>query len=117
MRRIRRRADTRVQFTARVFDRLGAEPWSARARRELELAGYRDADAVRSAHDAVLTPQESRVARRAAEGATNREIAAQLFISPRTVGHHVSHVFAKLGLSGRDELAKIDFDGGLRFTP
>ncbi|MFF2550801.1 AAA family ATPase [Nocardia sp. NPDC058058] len=119
LRRLRRRADARVQLTSArvVFDRLGAAPWSVRARRELELAGYRDADAMRSANDAVLTPQELRVARLAAEGATNREIAAQLFISPRTVGHHVSHVFAKLGLSGRDELAKIDFDGGLRFTP
>lgn len=61
-----------------------------------------------------LTAQELRVARLAAERLTNREIAAQLLISPRTVGHHLANVYPKLGIASRADLARIDFAGDLR---
>ncbi|MER6186837.1 helix-turn-helix transcriptional regulator [Streptomyces sp. NPDC001652] len=61
----------------------------------------------------MLTAQESRVARLAARGFTNREIGAQLLISPRTVGHHLANVFPKLGIVSRADLARINFGDGL----
>jgi DNA-binding NarL/FixJ family response regulator len=56
-----------------------------------------------------LTPQELQVVRLAAGGSSNREIAAQLFLSPRTVGHHLYKAYPKLGVSRRVELAKLEF--------
>ncbi|MER7435324.1 helix-turn-helix transcriptional regulator, partial [Pseudonocardia alni] len=65
-----------------------------------------------------LTAQELRVAQLAAEGLTNREIAARLLISHRTVGHHLGSVYPKLGVTSRAELARLDVAGDLRFrTP
>ncbi|MFF2551202.1 AAA family ATPase [Nocardia sp. NPDC058058] len=118
LRRTRRRGDARVRLTAarETFARLGATPWEQRADSALVLVGDRRRDPVRPSGDELLTPQELRVARLAAEGLTNREIAAQLFISPRTVGHHLSQVFAKLGLAAREDLAAIDFEHGMRLT-
>ncbi|MFC5719906.1 AAA family ATPase [Streptomyces gamaensis] len=115
LRRARRRTDARVQLAAaaETFRRLGAAPLLDRALSEQELTGQqprRDG----SGHGATLTPQELRVARLAAEGLTNREIAAQLLISPRTVGHHLSNVFPKLGIVSRAELSRVDFDNGMR---
>lgn len=76
------------------------------------LAAYRGRAA------AGLTAQELRVAQLAAEGLTNREIAARLLISHRTVGHHLGSVYPKLGVTSRAELARIDMAGDLRFrTP
>ncbi|WP_116950642.1 ATP-binding protein [Jiangella endophytica] len=112
LRRARRRADAREQLggAAEVFGRVGAAPLQARALRELELA-----DGSSTGQDtAGLTAQELRVARLAAEGLTNREIAAQLLISHRTVGHHLSNVYPKLGVTSRVELAEIDVTGDLR---
>ncbi|MCX5205518.1 AAA family ATPase [Streptomyces sp. NBC_00237] len=115
LRRARRRTDARVQLAeaADVFRRLGARPLLERALNEQELTGQQlRRDTVRD--EAALTPQELRVARLAAEGLTNREIAAHLLISPRTVGHHLSNVFPKLGIVARGELARVDFDNGMR---
>ncbi|GGM25902.1 ATP-binding protein [Micromonospora yangpuensis] len=117
LRRARRRADARSQLAAAAdtFNRLGAEPLRARALREQALTDRRSAP-----HDtgpstaAGLTAQELRVARLAADRLTNREIAAQLLISPRTVGHHLTNVYLKLGITNRAELARIDVDGDLR---
>lgn len=117
LRRARRRTDARVQLAeaAETFQRLGAAPLLQRTRTEQELTGQQlrtrtpDRDT-----SALLTAQELRVARLAAEGLTNREIGAQLLISPRTVGHHLSNVFPKLGIVSRADLARVDFEDGLR---
>ncbi|WP_233415102.1 LuxR family transcriptional regulator, partial [Streptomyces sp. N35] len=89
-----------------IFAKAGAAPWADRARTELEAAG--------EAHDpgtdsriGRLSPQEREVVRLAATGATNREIATQLFLSPRTVGHHLYRAFPKLGVSSRTELSDL----------
>jgi DNA-binding NarL/FixJ family response regulator len=55
-----------------------------------------------------LTPQELQVVRLAAAGLTNKEIAAQMYLSPRTIGHHLANVFPKLGVRRRTELAALD---------
>nr|WP_246481227.1 helix-turn-helix transcriptional regulator [Amycolatopsis umgeniensis] len=118
LRRARRRTEARAQLAeaAEVFRRLGAAPLLERSLNEEELTGRRPnrarPDGLRT--DPLLTPQELRVARLAADGLTNREIAAQLLISPRTVGHHLSSVFPKLGIAGRAELAEVDFEDGPR---
>ena len=117
LRRVRRRADARIQLAtaAEIFDRLGAEPLRVRALREQALTERPAAPrAPDPATAAGLTAQELRVARLAADGLTNREIAAQLLISPRTVGHHLANVYPKLGITSRAELARIDFTGDLR---
>ncbi|GAB2520643.1 helix-turn-helix transcriptional regulator [Nocardia heshunensis] len=118
LRRARRRADARIELTAarEIFYRLGATPWRQRTDDELALSGDRRREAPGPSGDDLLTPQELRIARLAAGGLTNREIGAQLFISPRTVGHHLSQVFPKLGLASREDLAAIDFDHGMRLT-
>ncbi|GAA3228083.1 LuxR family transcriptional regulator [Pseudonocardia petroleophila] len=115
LRRARRRADARTQLAAaaEVFDHLGAEPLRKRALREQGLA---DGPTARRGPGpaATLTVQEMRVARLAADHMTNREIAAQLLISPRTVGHHLANVYPKLGITSRGELTRIDLSGDLR---
>lgn len=115
LRRARRRADARTQLAAaaEVFDRLGAEPLRRRALREQDLA---DGPTTHRGPGpaATLTAQEMRVARLAADRMTNREIAAQLLISPRTVGHHLANDYPKLGITSRGELSRIDLSGDLR---
>jgi DNA-binding CsgD family transcriptional regulator len=112
LRRRRRRADARVQLVEAMdtFERLGASRWAERARAELRVLGERP---VAKVHDVDvlkrLTPQELQVVRLAADGSSNREIAAQLFLSPRTVGHHLYKAYPKLGVSRRVELAKLEF--------
>ncbi|MEV6864130.1 AAA family ATPase [Streptosporangium subroseum] len=110
LRRARRRADARAQLRGalEIFDRLGSELWAERARVELRATGDVPA-APRRADDplSVLTPQERQVVRLAAGGASNRDIAAQLFLSPRTVGYHLYKAFPKLGITSRAQLAAI----------
>jgi DNA-binding CsgD family transcriptional regulator len=104
------RAHLRTALT--LFDRTGAVPWAERARAELRAAGE-PAAAGAPAPDrlSLLTPQELQVVRLAASGATNRDIAAQLFISPRTVSHHLYRAFPKLGVTNRTALARLDLTG------
>ena len=91
-----------------VFDRLGAVPAARRLRRRLRAGGVRRVPrgprpASRAA-PAGLTPRQLEVARLMTTGATNAEIARHLVVSPKTAGHHVSAVLAKLGLSSRREV-------------
>jgi DNA-binding CsgD family transcriptional regulator len=105
LRRQRRRSDARVQLRT-AYDMLaamGAGAFAERARLELLATGER-ARQRRSDTQNELTPQEQQVARLAATGAMNVEIAANLFISPNTVGYHLSHVYRKLGIAGRRQL-------------
>jgi DNA-binding CsgD family transcriptional regulator len=107
LRREKRKSDARVQLRAAIeaFEALGAEPWAERARGELNATGERARKRDASTLDD-LTPQELRIARLVAAGATNRDVAAQLFVSPKTVEYHLRKVFMKLGVSSRVELAR-----------
>jgi ATP/maltotriose-dependent transcriptional regulator MalT len=87
-----------------LFDSLGFRGWSARARRELEAVGEASGES-RPATWTTLTPQEWQIAQLAAGGLTNREIGEQLLISRRTVGSHLYHLFPKLGVTARSQLA------------
>ncbi|MFI7129197.1 LuxR C-terminal-related transcriptional regulator [Nonomuraea sp. NPDC050153] len=110
LRRHRRRAEARTQLQAAMeaFDRLGAAPWSARAAAELRATGHSLPDHSRAGDPlAVLTPQELQVVRLAVTGASNRDIGAQLFLSPRTVASHLYKAFPKLGVASRAELARL----------
>ncbi|MFJ2631456.1 AAA family ATPase [Streptomyces sp. NPDC087422] len=113
LRRARRKSEARGHLRAALetFERLGARPWADRARSELGASGASvtvGQDTVRSvADEAGLTPQESQIVRLAALGLTNRDIAAQLFLSPRTVGHHLYKAYPKLGVVSRGELAAL----------
>ncbi len=92
-----------------AFQRCSARAWADRAAGELRAAGEQ-APARRNAADeplAALTPQQQRIARCVAEGATNREVALRLSLSPRTVDHHLRNVFAALGIRSRTELARL----------
>lgn len=108
LRRNQRRADAREQLLAAAgaFARMGARPWQDRAEAELRATGA-GAAAVSAADPlARLTPQELQVVRLAATGASNKQIGAQLFLSPRTVGYHLYKAFPKLGVTTREELAR-----------
>ncbi|WP_430523768.1 LuxR C-terminal-related transcriptional regulator [Streptomyces drozdowiczii] len=90
------------------FERCGAPAWAARASGELRAAGAAVEAPGRSGAGAPLaglTPQQARIARCVAEGATNREVARRLSVSTRTVDHHLRNVFAALGVRSRTELA------------
>lgn len=111
LRRVRRRAESREPLRAAVgaFAELGARSWAERARSELRATGETVAapdDATTAT--ALLTPQELQVVRLAAAGLSNRDIGAQLFLSPRTVGYHLYKAFPKLGVAARHELAALD---------
>jgi DNA-binding CsgD family transcriptional regulator len=118
LRRARRRADARPHLRAALttFEQLGATPWAERARAELRVSGE-------TAHRGdprtldQLTPQELQIARFVGEGATNREVAAQLFLSPRTIDYHLRQIFTKLGISSRAELIHLRLGEGVTSTP
>ncbi|HYW22687.1 MAG TPA: LuxR C-terminal-related transcriptional regulator [Terriglobales bacterium] len=93
----------RAAFEA--FTGLGAAAWAERAQAELRAAGASVALPPSTAADE-LTPQQRQIARMAAEGLTNREIGALLFLSPRTIGFHLSNVFPKLQVTTRAQLAR-----------
>jgi DNA-binding NarL/FixJ family response regulator len=89
-----------------MFDAMGAAAFAGRTRAELLAAGDRPSQpAERSGPD--LTPQEAQVARQAAAGATNAEIATHLFVTTSTVEYHLSKVFRKLGITSRRQLGTV----------
>ncbi|PLW72527.1 hypothetical protein C0036_12135, partial [Streptomyces sp. DJ] len=86
----------------------GAAAWADQAREELRATGAPDA-AEPAGHALLterLTPQQLRIALCVAEGCTNREVAARLFLSPRTVDHHLRNIFSALGVRSRTALAR-----------
>ncbi len=109
LRRRRQRVAARVHLREAVaaFDDLGVAPWAERARQELRASG----ETARRRDDAPvaeLTPQERQVATYVAAGLSNKDVAAQLFLSPRTIDFHLRNVFAKLGVSSRAELSRLE---------
>jgi DNA-binding NarL/FixJ family response regulator len=86
-----------------TFEGPGTPLWSARARAELEATGITTSKRDPSTLD-TLTPEEVRIARLVTAGATNRDAAAQLFLSPKTVEYHLRHVYDKLEIRSREEL-------------
>lgn len=112
LRRARRRSDARdpLRSALEIFERLRATPWAERARTELRATGDAAVAAQPTAANVLdrLTPQELQVARLAAEGSSSREIAAALFLSPRTVEYHLYKAYPKLGITSRRELSRLD---------
>jgi DNA-binding CsgD family transcriptional regulator len=112
LRRARRRTEARVQLRAALerFEALGAAPWADRAAAELratgETARKRDASTLDQ-----LTPQELQIARLVAEGGRNRDIAARLFLSPKTVEYHLRKIFQKLDIGARADLIRLVSSG------
>jgi DNA-binding CsgD family transcriptional regulator len=107
LRREKQRVAARRQLRSALttFEQLGGVLWAERARGELratgETARRRDSSTL-----AQLTPQELQIARLVGEGSSNKEVAAQLFLSPRTVEYHLRKVFQKLAISSRAELIR-----------
>ncbi|MBE1531236.1 helix-turn-helix transcriptional regulator [Actinomadura algeriensis] len=125
-----RAAREHLRIALRIFERYDAGPWTEQARTELRAAGETvvplpvpapaepatvpgtPAGPARPVPDRAnglgdLTPQQAHIARLVAEGATNREIAARLLLSPRTIDHHLRNVFTRLGIRSRVELARM----------
>jgi DNA-binding CsgD family transcriptional regulator len=109
LRREKRKSDARLQLNAalEIFQRLGAVPWADRASGELTATGAAVKTA-RTGPASDLTPQELQIVQLAARGLSNKDIAAQLFLSPRTVGHHLYKAYPKLGVLSRGELPGLD---------
>jgi DNA-binding CsgD family transcriptional regulator len=109
-RRARRLTEARADLRAALvgFERLGAAPWASRAAAELRAAGGGVPGADRNGGGAadVLTPQELQVTVAVAGGATNREVARRLLLSPKTVAYHLNRAYRKLGVRNRVELAR-----------
>jgi DNA-binding CsgD family transcriptional regulator len=108
LRREQRRADARehLRTAYQMFSHMGVGGFAERARHELLATGgtvRRRQEATRG----VLTPQEAQIAQLAREGLSNPEIGARLFISPRTAQYHLRKVFLKLGISSRNQLARV----------
>jgi DNA-binding CsgD family transcriptional regulator len=109
LRRSRRRVDARghLRKALAIFEDLGAMPWAERCRRELRASGATARRRDDAAPNAALTPQELHVARLVQQGMTSKDVAARLFVSPRTVDFHLRNVFAKLDITSRAALGHL----------
>ena len=107
LRRQRRIGEAREQLRRAyaLFTAVGMEAFAERARAELRATGTRVLKRTAGTPD-LLTAQEALIARLASQGASNPQIAAQLFISTATVAYHLGKVFAKLGVTSRSQLAR-----------
>jgi DNA-binding CsgD family transcriptional regulator len=105
LRRARRQTEARTHLRSALdhLQRIGAVPWVRLARAELTATGA-TAPRPGRAGSASLTPQELQIARLAAQGLSNRDIAAHLFLSPRTVANHLYKAYSKLGITSRTEI-------------
>jgi DNA-binding CsgD family transcriptional regulator len=99
--RQKERARATLREALQAFEAMGAPLWADRARAELARAE------VVPTHDLALTPSERRVAQLAASGRTNRDVAAALFISPKTVESNLARIYRKLGINSRAELGRV----------
>jgi DNA-binding CsgD family transcriptional regulator len=101
-------ARTHLRSALETLTDLGARPLAARAGRELRASGEtarrRDPSTVSQ-----LTPTERRIAQLVSTGLSNRDVAAQCWISSRTVAFHLRNIFTKVGVASRGELAQLDF--------
>jgi DNA-binding CsgD family transcriptional regulator len=109
LRRAKRRADARAPLSAAltVFERLGADPWTERTRAELRATGGPTGSAAPAIATDELTAQELQIALQVAQGRTNREVAAALFLSAKTIEYHLGSIYRKLGIRRRGELAAV----------
>ena len=107
LRRTRKRIRAREELRAalEIFDRLGAAPWADQTSAELAATGETARRRDTSTLDA-LTPQELQIGLLLADGRTTRETAAALFLSPKTIEYHLRHIYRKLAIRSRDELAE-----------
>ncbi|MFI7704174.1 LuxR C-terminal-related transcriptional regulator [Nonomuraea sp. NPDC049480] len=110
LRRERQKSAARLHLRAALetFQRLDARPWTDRARNELRAAGDTSLSAAGTDSLSTLSPQELQIVRLAAAGRTNKEIGAQLFLSPKTVSYHLYRAFPKLNVTSRAQLAGLD---------
>ena len=113
----RRSAREQLGSALAVFDRIGAEPWAERTRMELRATGEHIRR--RDLSDAEqLTPQELQIALIVAEGLSNRDVGARLFLSPKTVEFHLTRIYRKLEIHSRSELVRriVDLEAAGRFV-
>ncbi|WP_433509720.1 LuxR C-terminal-related transcriptional regulator [Nonomuraea sp. CA-143628] len=108
LRRTQRPGEARAHLRTawETFERAGARPWARRAQEELRAAGESGQAPPAAVFDA-LTPQELRIAGLVADGLSSKQIAAQLFLSPRTVEYHLYKIYPKLGIGSRTDLARL----------
>jgi DNA-binding CsgD family transcriptional regulator len=109
LRRAKQRAEAREPLTAALdaFERLGARPWAERARTELRATGGTAGGRRAQAAAEQLTPHELQIAVLVSQGMTNREAAAALFLSPKTIEYHLGQIYRKLDVRGRAQLARL----------
>ncbi|MFI7423156.1 LuxR C-terminal-related transcriptional regulator [Nonomuraea sp. NPDC049684] len=99
-------ARAHLRMAWETFERAGARPWARRAQEELRAAGESGQAPAAAVLDA-LTPQELRIAGLVADGLSSKQIAARLFLSPRTVEYHLYKIYPKLGIGSRTDLARL----------
>jgi DNA-binding NarL/FixJ family response regulator len=96
-----------LRLASEGFDQLGATPWTTRAQVELRATGETPRRRGDESNRDQLTPHELQVALTVAGGASNREAAAALFLSPKTIEFHLARIYRKLGVRTRTQLAKV----------